>query len=230
MNTGNVPFSYPIHSGAIMDRDFILICRPLWKFFLHHYGGVELRRFAIEKDKSGRLYRNIFSPMLKVVFLTRGLLSSQPRFLICNHRTTVTEAKRQLKQLCPHSIPSSSYLRLWILDQSKVKVSEFVENFNQGISKNMTHSFDFPGFQVQDLRKVEVSKSCVSEHWVFLDELIFNEVHLLQNQDLVLFVEYRKSEGRWIFNSVDSNIYKFSKSLAQFKAQGQKATAVVKDE
>ena len=63
---------FPLIENAQMDRDYILICKGLWKFFKMQYGGIEIKRYAIERDKVGKLYRNIQLPAVKIAVMRRG--------------------------------------------------------------------------------------------------------------------------------------------------------------
>jgi hypothetical protein len=80
-----------------MDRDYILICKGLWTFFKTFYGGQTIRRFAIERDKSGRLYRNVMLPFVKVVVMKRGEKLKAPKYVVANFRTSMYEFKKLLK-------------------------------------------------------------------------------------------------------------------------------------
>ena len=78
----------------MMDRDYILICRGLWKFFRVFYGGIEIKRYAIDKDKVGRLYRNVFLPQVKVAIMRRGERLKAPKLVVSNYRTSLTDFKK----------------------------------------------------------------------------------------------------------------------------------------
>ena len=88
----------PLFETAVMDRDYILICRGLWNYFKTFYGGQTIRRYAIERDKSGRLYRNVMLPFVKVVVMKRGEKLKPPKFVVANFRTPIVEFKKQLKE------------------------------------------------------------------------------------------------------------------------------------
>jgi hypothetical protein len=91
--------SYPLLETAQMDRDFILICRGLWQFFKLFYGGIEIKRYAIQRDKVGKLYRNVMLPQVKVAVMRRGDRLKMPKYVIVNHRTSMIDFKRQLKNI-----------------------------------------------------------------------------------------------------------------------------------
>jgi hypothetical protein len=72
----------------------------------------------------------------------------------------------------------------------------------------MMHSFDFPGKLVLDRYNVEGK----IQNNLYIDELIHHELFELKNRELILFVEARRVESKWIFNFADndeSKVYKF---------------------
>ena len=153
---------YPMMESAVIDRDFILICKGLWKFFKTFYGGIEIKRFAIDKDKIGQLYRDVFLPTVKVAIMRRGERLKMPKFVTANYRTTLLDFKRHLKSvfymLSDPSLSAQKDIRIWMIDPTKMNMEEFMDSYNQGIADNMVHSFDFPGKVLPDSYPVEIQE------------------------------------------------------------------------
>ena len=152
--------SHPMIENAIMDRDYILICKGLWKFFYMIYGGIEIKRYAIERDKIGRLYRNVQLPSIKVAVMRRGDRLKQPKLVIGNHRTSVADFKQSLKNifyvLQDADVNALRDIRIWIINPEKMSIDEFQDSYNKGIADNLLHSFDFPGCIVLDKYPVQI--------------------------------------------------------------------------
>jgi hypothetical protein len=85
--------------AAVMDRDYILICKGLWSFFKKNYGGIEIKRYAIQKDKICQLYRNVELPTTKVVIMRRGERLKPSKFVTVNYRTSLIDFKKHLKNV-----------------------------------------------------------------------------------------------------------------------------------
>lgn len=81
--------------------------------------------------------------------MRRGERLKLPKFVISNYRTSISDFKKYLKEvfyvLSDSTLNASRDIRIWIIDDEKVHSDEFIESYNQGISNNMMHSFDFPG-------------------------------------------------------------------------------------
>ena len=174
----------PLVETAVMDRDFILICKGLWQYFKTFYGGLELKRYAIERDKCGRLHRSVFLPMVKTVIMRRGEKLKPARYVVSNFRTTISDFKKKLKQDCKDAFKD---LRVWLLDTQKMHVDEFIDSFNKGIADNLVHTFEFPGKILKDKFLVEPNIA----HPFYIDEVIHHELIEKKTKELVLFVEAR---------------------------------------
>ena len=80
-----------------MDRDYILISKGMWHYFSMIYGGMEVKRYSITKDKHGGLYRTINLPRIKVTVMKRGEQLIPARWVHVAQRTSVQEFKMVLK-------------------------------------------------------------------------------------------------------------------------------------
>ena len=78
----------------MIDKEYLLIGKGLWNFFKYIYGGTEIKRFAIVKDKTGNLYRNVQLPYVKLNIMKRGEKIKCSKWFISNYRTSIRYFKQ----------------------------------------------------------------------------------------------------------------------------------------
>lgn len=144
----------PLKEDLILNRDYILTCRSVWRLLKSGYDGLELMRYSLSKDKIGRLFRDATLPKVKIAIMRRGDRLKYPKTLNLTRKVSFGDMKSHLKSIFQFLSDSShSDIRFWVLNDDML-LEDFIDSYNQGIAENLAHTYEFPG---QSLEKMLTS-------------------------------------------------------------------------
>lgn len=131
--------NYPLKEDSMLNRDFVLTCKPIWKLLKQDYDGLELVRYSLTKDKIGRLFRDAIMPRVKIAIMRRGDRLKYPKTLNLNRKLSFQDMKTHLKNVFQFLTDSSlSDIRLWVLKDDML-LEDFVVSYNQDCRELSSH-------------------------------------------------------------------------------------------
>ena len=100
-------------------------------------------------------------------------------------------------------------LRVWLLRENEMPISEFVQSFNNDITNSVDQSFNFPGKSLEQRRHT----TRTSQDFVQMDEI----AALLSSEGPpgAIFIEVKRGERPWLFSLDEFDDPKFYKSVLQ---------------